>query len=195
MTQHERQMHESYKSEAEPGEGTVCRQTTICTGLVLLIVAIGMTIYEYLKQILWSDISIWQSHMITIAFSSILAALAAYFFIRRQVVLRLHLKEKEQLQSAIETAGAVCHEINQPLQYLMSQIELMLSKGEPHNVSREMIINMLKEVKRMGEITWRLQHITRFRTREYADGFRILDLDKSVAQNEDQNAGPGVKNN
>ncbi len=51
------------------------------TSKVLLVtgfsVLSGMTIYEYLKQWLWPDISIWQSHIVTISFTSVLAIFIA----------------------------------------------------------------------------------------------------------------------
>ena len=54
---------------------------------ISLIVLVGMTIYETLKQLVWPDISIWGSHIITIFFSSICAALAAFFILQKQMKL------------------------------------------------------------------------------------------------------------
>ena len=175
-----KEIHEPYKRDVEPDGRIIRRQTILSAGLVLLIVASGMTLYECLKQTIWPNITIWQSHTITIVFSSILATLTACFFVRRQIVIRLQLKEKDRLQSAAETAGAVCHEINQPLQYIMSQLELLLAKEEPYHDIRPLIVNILKEVQRIGEITWRLRNITEFRTTEYVGSTKILDLDKSA---------------
>ena len=44
---------------------------------------IGMTLFELLKQALIPKITVWQSHLVTICFSSIAATVAAYFMILR----------------------------------------------------------------------------------------------------------------
>jgi len=41
-----------------------------------------------------------------------------------------------------------------------------------------------REIRKMGKITRKLMHITRYETREYLNGRKILDIDKSVS-NED----------
>ena len=46
--------------------------------LAFLISAVTMTVYEVLKETFFSGISTWQSHSITIAFTSILASGLAY---------------------------------------------------------------------------------------------------------------------
>ena len=47
-----------------------------------------MTIYEVVKQVLHPDITIWQSHMITIFFTTIVAPLTAYFAFRKLEISR-----------------------------------------------------------------------------------------------------------
>jgi len=56
-----------------------------------------MTIYEVVKQLLHPDITIWQSHMITIAFTTIVAPLSAYFALRKlEIARRLNQNEIEE---------------------------------------------------------------------------------------------------
>lgn len=61
---------------------------------VSLITMITMTVYEYIKQELHPDISVWESHTITIVFSGIVSTVAAYFVLRRFELLRRR-NEKE----------------------------------------------------------------------------------------------------
>ena len=84
--------------------------------------------------------------------------------------------EKEKLKAAIETAGAICHELNQPLQTVLGHTELMLMEtGSLKNqVKRISILN--QEAKRMSQITQKLQNITSFKTRQYLGDTQILDL-------------------
>lgn len=52
------------------------------TGRVLIVVVaamlVGMTLYETAKNFLLPDLSLWQSHMITISFSGVIALLIGY---------------------------------------------------------------------------------------------------------------------
>ncbi len=90
----------------------------------------------------------------------------------------------DRLQAAIETAGAACHELSQPLQALWSQLELLLFKLEPENALRPGLEAALEQVGKLAAITQRLNRITHYRTKEYLDEARILDLEKSSSGGE-----------
>ncbi len=51
----------------------------LLTGITMLT---GMSVYEFLKQSVWPDVSIWQSHIITIVFTSALAMCIALIICR-----------------------------------------------------------------------------------------------------------------
>lgn len=89
--------------------------------------------------------------------------------------------EGERLKAAISTAGAVCHQLNQPLQVIAAKIELMQLKPNPANLATD-LQGLLKEIERMADITHRLQNITDYKTIEYIDDIRILDLEKSSSK-------------
>ena len=72
--------------------------------LVGLSVALCMVAFEVLKQWLHPDISPWESHVLTIAFSGSIALVASYFLIRRQHALhRELLSEARELRHAHES--------------------------------------------------------------------------------------------
>ncbi len=54
------------------------------------------------------------------------------YFLNRQIVHRLQVEEElrkhEKLQGAMEMAGAVCHELNQPIQAMTGHSELIMMK-------------------------------------------------------------------
>ena len=52
---------------------------------------VGMTIYEWFKQLLVPSITIWQSHMITILFSTSVATIAGFFVLREHARLQQRL--------------------------------------------------------------------------------------------------------
>jgi PAS domain S-box-containing protein len=83
--------------------------------------------------------------------------------------------QKEKLEGVLETAGAVCHEFNQPLQALSGYAELMAMKLDGHEASAY-IEKLNAQIERMRNITDRLQGITRYETTGYAGNTRIIDL-------------------
>ncbi len=85
----------------------------------------------------------------------------------------------EKLKAAIETAGAVCHEMNQPLQVLSARLELMLMNSPDQGELRKNLEELHEQVERLGGITRRLITLTKYRTKAYADGDDILDLERS----------------
>ncbi len=85
---------------------------------------------------------------------------------------------KERLEVTLELAGAVCHEMNQPLQYLSSVIELRtMNEKSPEGIKT--LEKLKSQVDRLAEITDKLQHITHVETQDYIDGNKILDLESS----------------
>ncbi|ADK85624.1 putative PAS/PAC sensor protein [Desulfarculus baarsii DSM 2075] len=88
---------------------------------------------------------------------------------------------REKLQAAIETAGAACHELNQPLQAVLLQSELLLEDMEPGAAARPGVETVLAATKRMAEITFELNRLAEYHTKQYVGGSKILDLRRSTA--------------
>ena len=85
---------------------------------------------------------------------------------------------KEKLEGVLETAGAVCHEFNQPLQALSGYTELMaanLARG----ASGDYLEKITAQIDRLRTITDKLQGVTRYETTEYAGKTKIIDIHKS----------------
>ncbi|WP_449247024.1 PAS domain S-box protein [Desulfarculus baarsii] len=95
---------------------------------------------------------------------------------RRQAHEEALLRAK--LQAAIETAGAACHELNQPLQSIVLMAELTLAQLPANDPLRPRMEKMRQEMRRMAAITHRLSGITVYRSRDYLGAHsRILDLE------------------
>ena len=87
--------------------------------------------------------------------------------------------ERERLMAAIETSGAVCHELNQPLQAIMSKTEMMLMQHpQDESLARDLRL-IISETERISRITRRLQTITAYKTKEYLGDTKIMDLEQS----------------
>ena len=87
--------------------------------------------------------------------------------------------QKEKLQGVLETAGAVCHEMNQPLQTILGYTELSLADISPDNPAYLSLTKISKQIDRMAEITHKLQNITYYETMDYDSKTKIIDIHKA----------------
>ncbi len=83
--------------------------------------------------------------------------------------------QREKLQGVLEMAGAACHELNQPLQY----IYYLLNEIVEENPQSESISEIKAQFNRIKEITNKLEGITTYETTDYIKGSKIVDIDKA----------------
>jgi PAS domain S-box-containing protein len=86
--------------------------------------------------------------------------------------------QKERLEGVLETAGAVCHEFNQPLQAISGYTELMAMRLDGHD-ALSYVDKLTAQIERMRDITDKLQGVTRYETKDYAGNTKIIDIDKA----------------
>ncbi|MBI5064408.1 MAG: PAS domain-containing protein, partial [Desulfatitalea sp.] len=86
--------------------------------------------------------------------------------------------QREKLEGVLETAGAVCHEFNQPLQALSGFLEILAVTlgAQPDGAPME---RALAQIDRMRTITAKLQGISHYETMEYGEKTKIIDIHKS----------------
>jgi len=97
---------------------------------------------------------------------------------RRVIELQQSLIEKEKLKGIIEIAGAVCHELNQPMQVVLGYTELLMM-DVPQDAPLYASVQAIKsQIERMGTITKKLMSITQYKTKDYLKG-KIVDLEKA----------------
>ena len=100
------------------------------------------------------------------------------------------LREQEKSLALAELAGTTAHELNQPLTGVIGYAELLmrqLAAESPLYSAAEVI---LSESQRMAGIVRKIGKITRYETRSYLGGTKILDLDKAAPESTDP-AEPG----
>jgi len=85
----------------------------------------------------------------------------------------------EKLKGVLETAGGVCHELNQPIQVISGFAEMLLMDISKNHPYYDKIRVIQEQIKRMGKITRQLMSITRYETKIYVDGKIIIDIEKS----------------
>lgn len=86
--------------------------------------------------------------------------------------------EKERLSAAVQTAGAVCHEMNQPLFVIMGFAEMLLDEVPDDGELRTNLQEIKTQADRLGEISQKLMRITRYKTKKYLRS-KIVDIDAS----------------
>lgn len=94
-------------------------------------------------------------------------------------ILRDRLVEEEKFKSVLEMAGAVCHELNQPLHAISGYSELLLLDMDEKNPKHKAVKTICEQTERMGVITAKLMKITRYKTRSYLNNTSIIDLEES----------------
>ena len=99
---------------------------------------------------------------------------------KRMLELQAKLREKEKLQGVLEMAGAVCHEINQPLQSVNGYAELLMMNISENDPNFRMANNIKDGVKRIGALTHKIMGVSRYRTKGYSGSKNpIVDIENA----------------
>jgi len=87
------------------------------------------------------------------------------------------LAEREKEAALAELAGALAHELNQPLTTINSRIYLLNKKIEKDNPLKPDLAILQEEVDKMAQIVRRIGLVTRYETRSYAGRAQIIDIE------------------
>ena len=90
-------------------------------------------------------------------------------------------RNSERLQGALELAGAVCHDMNQPLMAITGYAELLMMDCPDDGPGVGKLKKIVEQVAKVGAITKKLMHVTRYETKTYMDQ-QIIDIDKSSSR-------------
>lgn len=82
-------------------------------------------------------------------------------------------------QALSELAGAISHELNQPLAIIIGRIQLMNRKSEPTQENQQNLAIIEDQAKRMADIIRKIGKIHDYSTKPYIRGHRILDIEKA----------------
>ncbi|MBW1972105.1 MAG: hypothetical protein DRG20_01470 [Deltaproteobacteria bacterium] len=89
-------------------------------------------------------------------------------------------REKERLIGAIQMAGAAAHEINQPLTVVLSQTELLLSEVGLPSSANQRAKKIIEATERIREIIVKISSISKYKTKKYIEGIKIIDIEKAL---------------
>jgi len=96
----------------------------------------------------------------------------------RIIALQKEMREREKLQGVLEMAGAICHEVNQPLQIVAGFSDLLLMDIEIGDPKYKMLKEIESGIKRIGVLTRKIMGITRYESKPYLTS-KIVDIDQA----------------
>jgi PAS domain S-box-containing protein len=90
------------------------------------------------------------------------------------------LLQNQKLQAAVEMAGAVCHEMNQPMQLTLVELaEFLVMERYQRSDIEERVARIRHSLNVLRDMSRKLMHITSYETRDYVEGEKIVDIDKA----------------
>jgi PAS domain S-box-containing protein len=95
------------------------------------------------------------------------------------------LQTREKQVIVAELAGGAAHELNQPLTSVIGYAELLLRHHEEGSVQHRAAAVIINEAERMAEIVRKIGKITKYETKTYVGGAKILDLERASESSED----------
>ena len=107
------------------------------------------------------------------------ASLGYFMDITHRKSVETERREKEKLQAIIELAGSVRHELHNPLQIVLTCSEKLSLGNAPDPLMNERLRLLKRAVKRLVDLAGKFQNITRYTTKDYVQGKKIIDIDNA----------------
>ena len=90
------------------------------------------------------------------------------------------LLQTEKLRAVVEMAGAVCHEMNQPMQVTLVELaEFLVMDRYQKSEIEERVARIRRSLNSLRDMSRKLMHITKYETRDYVEGEKIVDIDRA----------------
>lgn len=87
--------------------------------------------------------------------------------------------QRKKLEGVLEMAGAVCHELSQPLQAITGHSEILARNLPEAHPEQKRIKKILRQLDIIADITKKLRNITIYETKDYLPGMKIIDIDRA----------------
>ncbi|MBA3011190.1 MAG: PAS domain-containing protein [Proteobacteria bacterium] len=88
------------------------------------------------------------------------------------------LLEKEKLQGVLEMAGAICHELNQPLQIVSGFSEILLMDIKSSDPKYKALKNIEASINQIGILMRKIMGITHYKAKPYLKN-KIVDIEQA----------------
>ena len=90
--------------------------------------------------------------------------------------------ERGRLQGVLEMAGAVCHELNQPVMAVTGYADIIAMQIPEDDPLNEKLKKLKDQALRIGTITKKLMQVVKYKNKKYANGEKIIDIEASAEQ-------------
>jgi PAS domain S-box-containing protein len=111
------------------------------------------------------------------------AALGFFMDITQQKQVAQEQRDKEKLRAILEMAGAVSHELNNPLQVVLIGIDKLAAPNLEPSQKMKLIKLMKKHTLRIMDLSAKIQKISQYATKDYVQGKKIFDIDAASTEN------------
>lgn len=88
------------------------------------------------------------------------------------------LREQEKLQGVLEMAGAICHELNQPLQIVSGFSKLLMMDVKDNDPKYETVEKIDNNINRMASLMRKVMGITHYQSKPYLKS-KIVDIEQA----------------
>jgi PAS domain S-box-containing protein len=105
------------------------------------------------------------------------AALCYFMDISKSKQVEKERRAKEKLLYVLELAGAVGHELNNPLQVALTCAEKLRPVSDDEQRQIKLYRLLINNIEKMKNIILKFQNITQYATKDYVDGKKIIDID------------------
>lgn len=120
-----------------------------------------------------------------------IATVGIFTDLREQMKMeeRLHeameaLEETQRQAVIAEVAGAAAHRLNQPLTSLLGYVELLRQQFDEEDEMHRVVSTIHDDATQISQVVRKIGRVTRYRTREYAGGEQIVDLEEASSVEE-----------
>jgi PAS domain S-box-containing protein len=111
------------------------------------------------------------------------AALGFFMDITQQKQVAQEQRDKEKLRAILEMAGAVSHELNNPLQVVLIGIDKLAAPNLEPSQKMKLIKLMKKHTLGIMDLSAKIQKISQYATKDYVQGKKIFDIDAASTEN------------
>ncbi len=87
---------------------------------------------------------------------------------------------RDRLTGVIEMAGAAAHELNQPLTVISGHAQLLLRHCAGNEALERHARLIYDQVARLGRLTRQFSGIATYKTKDYCDDVRIIDIERAT---------------
>ncbi|MDX2441777.1 MAG: PAS domain-containing protein [Desulfobacterales bacterium] len=98
--------------------------------------------------------------------------------ITERILAEKMLIEQKKLQGVLEMAGAICHELSQPLQVIFGSSEILLMDIESSDPKHKVLKNIEVSIKRMAILLRKVMGITHYKSKPYLKN-KIVDIEQA----------------